>query len=203
MNKQRTLVLALVLLISLVLLLAGCKGAGPALPDSSGSGAAQTSGEQADKGLALAEPEVTASPGKGAGTSPEKSPANSPENPSKNSEGKSAADSGQTPPQAETVTTAGQQSPAVSPAALPPLGDSIETTLQDGALQKGSKKNFDVWAKDQSGKKISKTAVTVTLNGQTVPVTWDDTAKTSYIKKYLHKEKTSSKNDDASVVRSA
>lgn len=54
---------------------------------------------------------------------------------------------------------------------------TIKTTLSDGATQKGSRKTFDVWARDASGKKI---ASTVTLNGEAVPYTWDDTDKTSY-----------------------
>lgn len=53
---------------------------------------------------------------------------------------------------------------------------SIKTTLADGAL-KGSKKTFDVWARDGSGNKIK---ATVKLNGAEVLPTWDDSEKTSY-----------------------
>lgn len=54
---------------------------------------------------------------------------------------------------------------------------TIETTLTDGAVQKGSKKTFDVWAKDAGGNKIGSS---VTLNGNSVPINWDDEEKTSY-----------------------
>ena len=54
---------------------------------------------------------------------------------------------------------------------------TIQTTLRDGTIQKGSKKAFDVWAKDAAGNKI---AATVTLNGNKLSPTWDDSAKTSY-----------------------
>ncbi len=141
MKKQRIIATALVLL--LLLLSAGCKGASPVNFNSPGSGAAQTAGEQAGEGTALAGTDV----------------------PAPDSAAASAA-------QAET---AGAGDPQAAAAA-----GSIETSLKDGALQKGSKKTFDVWAKDGNGKKISKTDLSVTLNGQTVPVTWDDTAKTSY-----------------------
>lgn len=54
---------------------------------------------------------------------------------------------------------------------------TIETTLTDGAQQRGSRKTFDVWARDGAGHKI---ASTVSLNGETLSSTWDDTDKTSY-----------------------
>ena len=53
----------------------------------------------------------------------------------------------------------------------------ITTTLRDGMTQKGSRLTFDVWARDGEGSKI---AVEVTLNGQRVSYTWDDSEKTSY-----------------------
>jgi hypothetical protein len=140
-KKQRIIATALVLL--LLLLSAGCKGASPVNFNSPGSGPAQTAGEQAGEGTALAGTDV----------------------PAPDSAASSAA-------QAETAGAGDPQAAAAT--------GSIETSLKDGALQKGSKKTFDVWAKDGNGKKISKTDLTVTLNGQTVPVTWDDTAKTSY-----------------------
>lgn len=55
--------------------------------------------------------------------------------------------------------------------------DTITTTLTDGAVFKGSKKTFDVFASDSDGNKI---ASSVTLNGEPVPVNWDDSEKTSY-----------------------
>lgn len=66
------------------------------------------------------------------------------------------------------------------PAAMPAKaasGPAVTTTLTDGAVQKGSRKTFDVWAKSASGKK---TDSSVTLNGQPVSRTWDDSEKTSY-----------------------
>ena len=66
------------------------------------------------------------------------------------------------------------------PAAMPAKaasGPIVTTTLADGAVQKGSRKTFDVWAKSTSGKKIDSS---VTLNGQPVSHTWDDSEKTSY-----------------------
>jgi hypothetical protein len=54
---------------------------------------------------------------------------------------------------------------------------TITTTLTDGAVQKGSRKTFDVIARDSSGKKI---ASSVTLNGAAVKANWDDEDKTSY-----------------------
>lgn len=54
---------------------------------------------------------------------------------------------------------------------------SIQTTLSDGAIQRGSRKTFDVWARDENGNKVSSA---VTLNGIPVSSTWDDSDKTSY-----------------------
>ncbi|MDR3344270.1 MAG: hypothetical protein LBT21_01545, partial [Oscillospiraceae bacterium] len=53
---------------------------------------------------------------------------------------------------------------------------TITATLTDGAVQKGSKKTFDVIARD-GGNKIPSS---VTLNGADVPKNRDDTDKTSY-----------------------
>lgn len=53
----------------------------------------------------------------------------------------------------------------------------IETNIQDGAKQKGSKKVVDVWAKDASGEKIE---CKLMLNGEVLSPTWDDTTKTSF-----------------------
>jgi len=53
---------------------------------------------------------------------------------------------------------------------------TVTTTLTDG-VQRGSKKTFDVIARDGNGKKI---ASTVTLNGAKVSANWDDADKTSY-----------------------
>lgn len=56
-------------------------------------------------------------------------------------------------------------------------GPSLQTTLQDNIIQKGSKKTFDVWARNGSGDKIK---ATVKFNGQKLSPTWDDEEKTSY-----------------------
>lgn len=56
-------------------------------------------------------------------------------------------------------------------------GVSLRTTLTDGMIQKGSRRTFDVWARSATGEKI---AAAVTLNGEPVAYTWDDTDKTSY-----------------------
>lgn len=65
----------------------------------------------------------------------------------------------------------------LSPDAYAASGPSVKTTLTDGAVQRGSKKTFDVWAKNSAGNKIK---ATVKLNGAKVEPTWDDTEKTSY-----------------------
>lgn len=64
-------------------------------------------------------------------------------------------------------------------AALPvsAAGPTVTATLVDGAVQRGSKKTFDVWARNASGEKIK---ATVRLNGDKVEPTWDDNEKTSY-----------------------
>jgi hypothetical protein len=59
----------------------------------------------------------------------------------------------------------------------PENGITVTTSLTDGAIQKGSKKTFDVWASDKNGDKITPS---VTLNGEDVPVNWDDSEKTSF-----------------------
>ena len=56
-------------------------------------------------------------------------------------------------------------------------GASLTTTLTDGAIQRGSKKTFDVWARNAEGEKIPSR---VTLNGEDIKANWDDTDKTSY-----------------------
>ena len=56
-------------------------------------------------------------------------------------------------------------------------GPTITTTLTDNIVQRGSKKTFDVWARNSAGDKIK---ATVKLNGQTIEPTWDDSDKTSY-----------------------
>ncbi len=56
-------------------------------------------------------------------------------------------------------------------------GPTLTTTLTDLAVQRGSKKTVDVWARNAAGDKIR---ATVKLNGQKVEPTWDDTEKTSY-----------------------
>lgn len=56
-------------------------------------------------------------------------------------------------------------------------GPSLQTTLQDNMIQKGSKKTFDVWACNGSGEKIK---ATVKFNGKKLDPTWDDNEKASY-----------------------
>ena len=66
---------------------------------------------------------------------------------------------------------------------LPPLtagaasGPSLVTTLTDGAIQRGSKKTFDVWARNSAGEKIR---ASVRHNGELLEPTWDDSEKASY-----------------------
>ena len=56
-------------------------------------------------------------------------------------------------------------------------GPVIETTLADNMTLSGSKKTFDVFARNSSGEKIK---AVVKLNGETLTPTWDDTDKASY-----------------------
>ena len=65
-------------------------------------------------------------------------------------------------------------------------GPSVVTTLSDNIIQYGSKKTFDVWAKNASGKKIR---ATVKLNGTKVDPTWDDNEKTSYTLHFIKEGK--------------
>ena len=54
---------------------------------------------------------------------------------------------------------------------------TLETTLSDNYVQRGSRITFEVRARDASGKKICST---VLLNGENVAPTWDDNEKASY-----------------------
>lgn len=56
-------------------------------------------------------------------------------------------------------------------------GPTLRTTLSDNTTQRGSKKTFDVWARNASGEKIK---ATVTFNGEKLSPTWDDNEKSSY-----------------------
>ncbi len=56
-------------------------------------------------------------------------------------------------------------------------GPTLTTTLNDSAVVRNDRLTFDVWARNQAGKKI---ASTVTLNGERVAPAWDDSDKTSY-----------------------
>lgn len=56
-------------------------------------------------------------------------------------------------------------------------GVTIKTNLEDGALLKGSKKTFEVIARDADGNKVDSSA---TLNGEPIPLEWDDDVKTSF-----------------------
>lgn len=68
---------------------------------------------------------------------------------------------------------------AFSAFSFPVLASSatLETTLSDNYVQRGSRKTFEVRARDASGKKINST---VLLNGESVAPVWDDNEKTSY-----------------------
>ena len=55
--------------------------------------------------------------------------------------------------------------------------NTIESTLVEGNTYVGQKLTFDAFAKDGNGNKI---ASSVTLNGETVAVNWDDSEKTSF-----------------------
>ena len=57
---------------------------------------------------------------------------------------------------------------------------TLETTLEDGIIQRNSRMTFDVFAKDGDGNKLPASEVTVLLNGDPVSVNWDDDTKTSY-----------------------
>ncbi len=56
-------------------------------------------------------------------------------------------------------------------------GPQIKTTLTDGMIQKSSRRNFDVWARNSKGEKIN---AAVTFNGEKLIPTWDDGEKASY-----------------------
>lgn len=57
------------------------------------------------------------------------------------------------------------------------LKPTIETTLEDGLLQRNSKKVFDVFAKDTNGDKID---CSVRCNDINIEPSWDDETKTSF-----------------------
>lgn len=54
---------------------------------------------------------------------------------------------------------------------------SIKTTLEDQLVQRGSRKTFDVWARDAKDKKL---AAVVKFDGKTISYNWNDNVKTSY-----------------------
>ena len=62
---------------------------------------------------------------------------------------------------------------------------TIETTLEDGMVQRGSKKTFDVIARDGDGNKID---ATVKFDGKNVEFNWNDDVKTSYTLNFSGKE---------------
>ncbi len=64
---------------------------------------------------------------------------------------------------------------AVPAAAL--AGPTLRTTLTDNSIQRGSKRTFDVWARNAGGEKIR---ATVRHNGETLEPTWNDDEKASY-----------------------
>ncbi|MBR2974388.1 MAG: InlB B-repeat-containing protein [Clostridia bacterium] len=57
---------------------------------------------------------------------------------------------------------------------------TITTTITEGQVFTNTKATLDVWAKKASGEKLSKDNVSVTVNGTTMTVNWDDSTKTSY-----------------------
>ena len=57
---------------------------------------------------------------------------------------------------------------------------TITTPITDGMVLTNNRATLDVIAKDASGKKLSYTKVTVTVNGIAATVNWDDSEKTSY-----------------------
>ena len=57
---------------------------------------------------------------------------------------------------------------------------TITTPITDGMVLTNNRATLDVIAKDASGKKLSYTKVTVTVNGIAATVNWDDQIKTSY-----------------------
>ncbi len=65
------------------------------------------------------------------------------------------------------------------------LKPTITTTLEDGKTYGTKKITFDVFAKDNDGKKI---ACTVTNNGEAVGVNWDDSEKTSFTLEFTEYE---------------
>ncbi len=60
---------------------------------------------------------------------------------------------------------------------------TISTTLVNNSVQRGSKKTFDVFARNSSGRKIESS---VALNGNKVSPKWNDTDKTSYTLNFTH-----------------
>lgn len=62
---------------------------------------------------------------------------------------------------------------------------SLRTTLTDGMTQKGSKKTFDVWARDEQDQKR---ASSVYFDGEEISPNWDDNVKTSYTLDFSSKE---------------
>lgn len=62
---------------------------------------------------------------------------------------------------------------------------TLETTLEDGMTQRGSRKTFDVIARDGDGNKIS---ASVIFDGKTLSPTWNDTVKASYTLNFKGKE---------------
>lgn len=115
----------------------------------------------------------TPAPKASATPSPSASPSPTPSTPSQNTGGGGSSggtSSNQTPKPTAT--------PTPTPTPIPEdNGIEIKTTLTDGAVQKGSRKTFDVWATDKDGNKIESI---VTLNDDAVDINWDDKTKTSF-----------------------
>src|SRR5699024_6426951 len=57
---------------------------------------------------------------------------------------------------------------------------SIKTNLENNQVTKVDKFTFDVWVRDKEDNKVDTKYITVTNNGENVPINWDDSEKTSY-----------------------
>ena len=91
------------------------------------------------------------------------------------------------------LTTVGTQTITVSYSGLTTTFDvtvkediiTLTTNLPaESFSQKGSRRTFDVIARDADGNKLPVSDVKVTLNGAAVNPNWDDAVKTSYTLKF-------------------
>src|SRR5699024_107973 len=61
-----------------------------------------------------------------------------------------------------------------------PDAPKLVTDLKSGSKVKGEIKTINIWPVTASGERIRGKNVLVQVNGENVPFTWDDSAKTSY-----------------------